>query len=1050
MSSRPTGGRDIAVLAMPAIHGCGILVAATLVFVPRVLVPLRRKSPRRKKRRRGYQLQVAASSRLYWRQKMENSKLPLISRRRFMQGTLAAGAVMSAAARSKAAAGGRQNLSLDGTWKLSFDRQSRWIKKDWIADFLSDTPRQVQIPWEEMRAAMQADAIDFPVPATWEEYCPDTVGEGWYWREVDLPESEFPRAVRLRFHAVRYGAEVFWDGKRVAIYLGGFTPFTMDLTSLAKPGTRHELAVHVVNPGGGFAGNWQTLFFENTQIPQSHNFGGIWQPVELLISSLTFIEDVFVEPRPSEKTALAHVTVRNQTSQEQNVTLDARAVLRRTSVQIAGTAKTSVKIPAREKLTVPLRVPLDPLALWEPADPARYRLEVELRGSSPALRDDFGVDFGMREFTVEGRFFYLNGRKFMVKSTINHQYYPITVGYPPTPEFARKEVEVALQSGLNMMHIHRQIGHPELLEWADELGLLLYEEPGGVIFDESQHLDYPGIKLLLRQLSGLIVRDRNHAALVAWGMSNENILDPKVIAHMMQQTRALDPTRVVCDNSGRGLHMLHPYQKAESPWRDLHDYPPAPIEASTYQSMNQFGRPPHYAFKREDGVETLPRMPEEGPQIIGEFGYGGLPDFPASVKEFKATGKPSVEGALWQGSLANLEAGFKQYDLAPVFGSVAEFCRHTDEIHADAQAEMLQALRTNPYNSGYAVSCFHDLAIWYCGITNIFRDPKPVSHRLAQVNVPLIPFLEAEPAPARTDQKITVRCVLVNEDVLKGPATLSLTVTGPAGEKVLDETRRLNLLPADGYVAPVFEKSLILGGASGHYVIRAEVQGPSGKRAVNERRVLALNPRDNPWPSPSVLLYDPDHNILPFFAHRNVPYEMWSPRVEANGRPILVSDIQKWNYAEHWEERLQDFRAILAACRAGSTVGFLMESDDGILNLLKELKILSAPLHVVGSTGSFRGDFHYVKPHPLFAGLPVNTCMGRDYRNVIARVSMDGFEGDTIAGCNENAYWWGTDVGVLPMGAGAAVITTLRFISSLMTDPVAERILANLCAWKRG
>lgn len=44
----------------------------------------------------------------------------------------------------------------------------------------------------------------------------------------------------------------------------------------------------------------------------------------------------------------------------------------------------------------------------------------------------------------------------MVKSTINHQYYPSTVGYPPTSAFARKEIEEALNAGLNMMHIHRQ------------------------------------------------------------------------------------------------------------------------------------------------------------------------------------------------------------------------------------------------------------------------------------------------------------------------------------------------------------------------------------------------------------------------------------------------------------------------------------------------------------------------------------------------------------------------------------------------------------------
>ena len=956
---------------------------------------------------------------------------------------------MSAISRAESDSGRRQNISLDGTWKLYFDHEGRWTKKDWIADFLSGSAKRAQIPWNKMRASMEAGAIDFPVPATWEEYRPDTVGEGWYWREVDIPDGEFPRAVRLVFNAVRYGAEVFWDGERVAIYLGGFTPFTVNLTPLAKPGTRHQLAVHVVNPGGGFAGNWQTLFFENTQIPQSHNFGGIWQGVNLIVTSPVFIEDIYVEPRVSEKAALAHVTIRNFTAEKQNITLDSRAELRRSPAQLAGNARTPIKVPGHQKLTVPVLLELDPLVLWAPANPARYRLEVDVRGSSPALQDDHAVTFGMRQFTVEGRFFYLNGRRFMVKSTINHQYYPITVGYPPTPEFARKEVEVALQSGLNMMHIHRQIGHPELIEWADELGLLLYEEPGGVIFDETQHLDYPGIRLLLRQLADLIMRDRNHPALVAWGMSNENILDPNVITHMMQTTRALDPTRVVCDNSGRGLHMLHPYQKTESPWRDLHDYPPAPIEASTYDSMNKFGRPPDYAFRLQDGVEALPRMPQEGPQIIGEFGYGGLPDLPASVKEFEATGKASVEGENWNRSLECLELGFKKYGLAPVFGTVSEFCRHTDERHADAQAEMLQALRTNPYNSGYAVSCFHDLAIWYCGITNIFRDPKPLSRRLAKVNVPLFPALEAEPAPARTNQKTTIRCILVNEDVLRGPATLSVSIIGPVGEKVFEETRDLNLTPDKSFVTTIFEKPITLGGSSGHYVIRAALEGSEGRKAVNEHRLLALNPDDFHWPSPSVLLYDPDHNILPFFARRNIPYQVWSPEVKANGRAILVSDMQKWYYCEHREKVLKDMRMVLDECRAGSTVGFLIESNDGgLVNSLNEVGIHSSPLRIVGSTGSFRGDFHYVKPHPLFEGLPVKTCMGPEYRNVIARVSMDGFEGETVAGCNENAYWWGTDVGLISIGSGAAVFSTLRLSANLGTDPVAERILSNLCTWK--
>ncbi len=330
-----------------------------------------------------------------------------ISRREFIQGAVAAGPIMSSALRAGSGPGATQLVSLDGTWKLYFDRQGRWAKKDWIADFLSRDPRPVQIPWSQMRAEMEGDAIEFRVPATWEEYRPDTTGDGWYWREVVIPKAEFPRSVRLVFNAVRWGAEVFWDGRRVGLYLGGFTPFTVNVSSVAEPGTHHELAVHVVNPGGGFAGDWEKLFFENIQIPQSHNFGGIWQPVEMIVTRPVFIEDVFVEPRTTENVAVAHVTIRNYTPQTQKLSLHARALLNPSAARLAGTSREEVQVGRSQKLIVSMPLKLDPLVLWEPANPARYRLEVNLRSSSPAIQDDHAVTFGMRAFTVEGRFFFL-------------------------------------------------------------------------------------------------------------------------------------------------------------------------------------------------------------------------------------------------------------------------------------------------------------------------------------------------------------------------------------------------------------------------------------------------------------------------------------------------------------------------------------------------------------------------------------------------------------------------------------------------------------------
>jgi hypothetical protein len=939
-------------------------------------------------------------------------------------------------------------LSLSGSWKIYFDEAGRWKKSDWINDFLSGQPRPVSIDWAAMLAAMESQATEIRVPATWEEYRPNTVGEAWYWREISVPEPEGNRVTRLIFNAVRYGAEVFLDGHRVAIYLGGYTPFTTDLTPLVKPGGRHQLIVHVTNPGGGEAGNWETLFLENIQIPQSHNFGGIWQDVNLISTSPVYIEDIFVEPRIAEKIAVAHITVRNRTAVTQNMRLSAEATSRDLARQVAGRAEQTVELPPDQAITTPLQLLLDPLKLWEPANPFRYRLEVGVRGSSPLIADQLGVDFGMREFTARGRFFYLNGRKFMVKSTINHQYYPVTVGYPPSPEFARKEIEVALHAGLNMMHIHRQIGHPQLLEWADALGLLLYEEPGGVIFDRTHRTDYPGINLLLRQLADLVIRDRNHPALVAWGMANENVLDDGVVNRMMQTTRQFDPTRVVCDNSGAGRKLLLPYDQKSRAWRDFHCYPPAPIDDAVYTSLTLVGGPPDHTFQIGDSV-VAPPMPDEGPQIIGEFGYGGLPDIPDTLGKFAATGKASVEGTSWKESLESLEDGFRRYGLDKVLENVTEFCHLTEDVHTTAQAEMLQALRSNPFNSGYAISCFHDLAIWYCGMTDVFRDPKSISHRMAQANAPLFLVLYADPAPAWTDTGVRVQCVVVNEGVIKDSATLHITVVGPAGEKIFAETSQLELQPEKSYVVPAFEKTLKLNGGSGHYRIRAELEHTGAVKARSECAILALNRNDIKWPSAGVLIYDPNHRVLPFLARQGVPYHLWSPETARQGRSILVAEIDRWYYYEHRKSILEDARKILAQSQEGSVASFLIGSgNDGLIELLNESGIHRKPLRLVDTSGSFRGCFHFVKPHPLFGSLPTRTCMNSEYRNIIARISLDGFEGESVVACNENAYWWGTDVGIIRWGKGALVLATMRIAPNLGLDPVATLLLANLATWE--
>ena len=72
----------------------------------------------------------------------------------------------------------------------------------------------------------------------------------------------------------------------------------------------------------------------------------------------------------------------------------------------------------------------------------------------------------------------MNGKRIVLRTAISWGFWPVN-GIIPTPELAERQIRLAKELGLNMLNFHRGIGQTVLLDKADELGLLYYEEPGG-------------------------------------------------------------------------------------------------------------------------------------------------------------------------------------------------------------------------------------------------------------------------------------------------------------------------------------------------------------------------------------------------------------------------------------------------------------------------------------------------------------------------------------------------------------------------------------------
>jgi hypothetical protein len=100
-----------------------------------------------------------------------------------------------------------------------------------------------------------------------------------------------------------------------------------------------------------------------------------------------------------------------------------------------------------------------------------------------------------------------------------------------------------------------------------------------------------------------------------------------------------------------------------------------------------------------------------------------------------------------------------------------------------------------------------------------------------------------------------------------------------------------------------------------------------------------------------------------------------------------------------------------------------------------------------------------VKEHPVFEGLPSNTMMRDVYENVWAKQTLRAVGGESLvvsvgfdwfswehklhySGPGES--WWGSDMALVSLGKGKALISQLRIVENLGKDPVADKLLYNM------
>ena len=170
---------------------------------------------------------------------------------------------------------------------------------------------------------------------------------------------------------------------------------------------------------------------------------------------------------------------------------------------------------------VELSFELSSPALWSPERPSLYRLRATLE--SPMGTDEFSCLTGFRELKVRGRLFYLNGARLQL-----HGLSWLGLWKDQGFTLSRQQIEQDMQAikgmGANFVRLHLFPQDRYVVEMADRLGLLIWEEPGYEQVDFTK-MRRSMVELGLDILQRTIRRDWNSPSVFAWILGNESHSD---------------------------------------------------------------------------------------------------------------------------------------------------------------------------------------------------------------------------------------------------------------------------------------------------------------------------------------------------------------------------------------------------------------------------------------------------------------------------------------------------------------------------------------------
>ncbi|HWH68435.1 MAG TPA: glycoside hydrolase family 2 TIM barrel-domain containing protein, partial [Candidatus Sulfotelmatobacter sp.] len=372
---------------------------------------------------------------------------------------------------------------------------------------------------------------------SWQNWEPSAWQAVWsYRRHFQLPADCQGLRTFLHFDGVMVGATPTVNGHELPQHLGGYLPFHYEITDRLTAGD-NVLAVAVdsrwsnVPPQGAEVGAKRLDYLEP---------GGIYRSARLEMVPQIFISDVFAKPvKVLEADRRVEVLCSLDAAIPAAKPVQIQVELRK-GTRVVTRAQETLRIEEAGAKQVALTLSqLDNIALWDVNAPHLYEVVTTLIVAGKPVHD-YRVRVGFREARFELEGFFLNGRRLQIFGLNRHELYPYVGGAMPRRVMRRDAELLRREFNCNFVRCSHYPQSEAFLEACDELGLLVWEEvPGWGYLGDA-----PWKELLVRDVKDMIVRDRNHPAIVIWGTRvNESANDVELYRRTRALAKSLDDSR---------------------------------------------------------------------------------------------------------------------------------------------------------------------------------------------------------------------------------------------------------------------------------------------------------------------------------------------------------------------------------------------------------------------------------------------------------------------------------------------------------------------------